>query len=308
MDLIRCLQAFVRVAEAGSLSAVARDLHESHSSVTRQIGQLEAHFGVRLFQRNTRRLSLTEDGRELLGRAQQMLELAEAMESGFGSKRASPQGLVRLCVSVAAGMFLVPRLSRLLAQHPGLSIELMLRDTVGDLIEERLDLAVHAGPVADGSLIARSLSVMRRVIVATPDYLARRGAPRSPAELAGHSCILHSSRDAGGWRLIGPEGEAVVPLPLRLAIDNSNAVYQAALAGEGMALLSDIRVTDDLRTGRLQRVLADHQAPDETVHLVYPSRRHLPPRTRVVIDFLVEQFAQRAQETRQAMVRAPIDA
>ncbi len=290
MDLVRGLRTFVRIAEIGSFSAVARELGESHSAVTRLVGQLEEHLGVRLFQRTTRRLSLTEDGREALGYARQMLELAESMESGFGSQRSSPRGVVRLGTTIAFGMYLVPRIPALLQRYPDLSLELVMRDQIGDLIEERLDLATHVGPIADTSLVVRALASSRRIAVAAPVYLERHGAPRTPAELGEHDCILHNDgRDSAGWRFAGPDGQFEVPISGRLSANNSAAVHIAALRGQGIAMLPELRVIDDIRAGRLHRVLAEFEAPGEPSFIVYPSRRHLAPRTRVVIDFLVEQ-------------------
>ena len=289
MDLIGSLRVFGRVAELGSFSAVARELQESHSAVTRQIGNLEEHFGARLFHRNTRGLALTEDGRELLGYARQMLDLTETMESGLGRQRAEPKGLVRVGLPISGGIFVAPRLPQLFGRYPGLSIELVMRDHPFDLIEERLDLAVHLGEVADHSLIARALVTPRLFAVAAPSYLQQRGTPETPADLADHDCILHSDLDRYGWRFAGPDGPYQVHVSGRLVTNNTAALQLAALGGQGIAMLPDIRVIDDIRSGRLRPVLTGHQAPGVTAHIVYPSRRHLAPRTRVVIDFLLEQ-------------------
>jgi DNA-binding transcriptional LysR family regulator len=308
MDMLRALGTFARIAETGSFSAVARELHESHSAVTRLIGQLEAHFGVRLFHRTTRKLSLTEDGRELLGHSQQMLELAETMEEGLRRHRSSPHGHVRLGSSVAFGLFLTPRVPLLLDRYLGLSLELVMSDHVGDIIEDRLDLAVRTGPIADASLVARVVGTFRRLAVAAPTYLERRGTPRMPAELAQHDCILHhNGRDIGAWRFKGPDGLVEVQVSGRFGADSSEAIHDAALGGQGIALLWETRVLDDLRAGRLQRVLTDYSSPEAQAFIVYPSRRHLPPRTRVVIDFLVELFQELEQQRNAAKRAAPAE-
>ena len=308
MDLLRALGTFSRIAETGSFSAVARELHESHSAVTRLIGQLEAHFGVRLFHRTTRKLGLTEDGRDLLGHAQQMLELADTIEEGLRRHRSSPHGHVRLGSSVAFGLFLTPRVPALLARYPGLSLELALSDHIGDLIEDRLDVAVRTGPIADASLVARVAGTFRRLAVAAPAYLERRGTPRTPAELAEHECILHhNGRDVGSWRFKGPEGLTEVPVSGRFSADTSEAVHDAALGGQGIALLWETRVVDDIRAGRLLRVLADYSSPDAQAFVVYPSRRHLAPRTRVVIDFVIDQLRELEQQRNAAKRAAPAE-
>jgi len=288
MDLIACLRAFARVAELGSFSAVAREIRESHSAVTRQIGNLEAHLGVRLFQRTTRGLTLTEDGRELLGYTRQMLELAENMESSLGHRRESPQGLVRL--GTFASEFFVPRIPKLLERYPGLSVELVVQDHAHDLIERRLDLALHRGPVANITLVARALRVSHFIAVAAPSYLERRGEPKKPADLEQHDCILHTEFDSEGWQFVGPDGPCRVRISGRLASNNGAAVRLAALNAQGIAMLLDWRVFEDISSGRLRRVLVDYEGPGEQTYVVYPSRQHLAPRTRVVIDFVVDEI------------------
>ena len=292
MDLIRSLNIFTRVVDAGSFSAVAREAGGNHSAVTRQIAQLEEHFGVRLFHRSTRRLTLTEDGRDLLAYARQLLDLTETMESGLGQQRHSPQGPVRLGTTVAGGMFIVPRVPKLLRRYPGLSLDLMMRDHIGDLIEERLDLALLAGPITDLSLIARAVGPSRLITVAAPAYLEQRGTPRTPADLAQHDCIVHSERHSAGWTFAGPGGSSEIRVFGKLAVNNTTGVHSAVLSGQGIGVLPEFMAVDDLAAGRLRQVLADYQAPGKTTYVVYPSRRHLAARTRVVIDFLVEEVSE----------------
>ena len=207
MDLIQALQTFSRVTETGSFSAVAREKNSSHSAVTRMMGQLETHFGVRLFHRTTRRLSLTEDGQDLLGFARHLLEVVEGMEGVLGSHRTAPTGLVRVGTTMAAAVLLTPRLLGLLERHVGLAVELVVRDQLGDMIEERLDVAVQLGQPTDSSLMARRAGAFGRTLVAAPIYLERRGAPARPENLAEHTCILHEfGPESAVWRFNGPEG------------------------------------------------------------------------------------------------------
>jgi DNA-binding transcriptional LysR family regulator len=289
MDLLRDLRAFVRTVETGSFAAVARETHESHSAVTRQIAQLEAHFGVRLFHRTTHGMSLTDDGRELLGHARQMLELEEAMEGSLRYQSVSPKGTVRLATSIAFSIFLVPRIPLLMERYPELSLELVTVDPpFPDLIEARLDLAVRVGPNADSSLVARHLYEGRRITSAAPSYLGRWGIPAVPGDLRKHNCLMHEF-DAGTWRFKGPDGTIEVAVSSRFCANSSEVLHGLTLSGQGITLLPELRVIDDIRAGRLRRLLAEYQVPPVPVFVVYPSRRHLPPRTRVVIDFLVEQ-------------------
>jgi DNA-binding transcriptional LysR family regulator len=290
MDLLGALQVFVRVTETGSFSAVAREGPTSQSAVTRQIAQLEQHFGARLFHRTTRRLSLTEDGQGLLSHARHLLETAEEMEAALGKQSSSPTGLVRVGLSVSAGRFMAPRLPTLLAQHPGLRVELVMRDQFSDMVEERLDLALRGGEIADASLVARRIGQLGRAVVAAPLYLERHGAPSVPADLLSHTCLIHdTAADAEVWRFTGPEGPINVRVNGAFIANDSEALNLAARAGHGIALLPEFQVIDDLRAGRLFRLLDGYPSQRLPVHIVYPSRRNLAPRTRVVMDFLVAQ-------------------
>src|ERR1700733_10507690 len=191
MDTFETLRTFVRVAETGSLSAVARENNASQSTVSRQITSLEEHFGVRLFHRTTRHLSLTDDGESLHDHARGVLETVEGMEAALGQHKTSPAGHVRVGTPVSLGLGLMNRIPELVARYPGLSVELVMQDNAGDMIEEGLDLAVRSGEVLNQSLIKRSLGGVIRVAVAAPSYLSRVGCPRNPAELVEHECIVH---------------------------------------------------------------------------------------------------------------------
>lgn len=290
MDLLGALRAFVRVTETGSFSAVARETHTSQSAVTRLIAQLEQHFDVRLFHRTTRRLSLTDDGQALLSHARHLIESADEMETVLGRQSAAPRGLVRVGTSIAAGLFLSTRVPAMLARYPGLSVELVMRDQLVDMVEERLDLAFRSGEIADASLVARRVGFLGRAVVAAPIYLERHGAPAVPEDLAQHTCLIHdATAEPDLWRFTGAEGPSSVRVSGAFIANDSEAVRRAARAGHGVARLPEIQLIDDLRAGRLFRLLEDYPSQLEPVHIIYPSRRNLAPRTRVVMDFLVEQ-------------------
>lgn len=291
MDLIAGLHVFVRVAETGSFSAVARETGASQSAVTRQIAQLEAHFGVRLLHRTTRKLSLTEDGQGLLTRARHLLEEAEALEDTFGRDAKAPTGLVRIGLPVGGAILLTPDFGGLLRDHPGLSIEVVVSDHIEDLVAERLDLAVRVGAAADTSLVSRGLAMVGSAAVAAPAYLEKFGAPRHPVDLSAHACVvLDLGPDSGHWVFEGPDGKVDVSVTGAFQSDNSLIVRQAVLAGQGIGLLGEALVMNDIRSGRLYRLLPDYAVRRRPAFVVYPSRRFLPQRTRVVIDFLVQRF------------------
>jgi DNA-binding transcriptional LysR family regulator len=290
MDMIDALRSFIRVVETGSFSAVSRENHISQSGVTRQIGQLEAHFKARLFHRTTRRLSLTDDGESLLAHARRLVEAADEMEETFGHQSSTPTGLVRLGTSVAGGLVLAPRLPVLLARHPGLKVELVMRDQFGDMIEDRLDLEWRSVEIADASLVVRRIGETGRAVVAAPSYLEQFSTPEVPADLASHACLIHSSMsEPHTWRFTGPEGTLSVEIDGSFIANNSAAVLRAARAGHGIALLPEIEVLDDLHLGRLRRLLKNYPSQIMPVYIIFPSRRNLAPRTRVVMDFVVAQ-------------------
>jgi DNA-binding transcriptional LysR family regulator len=290
MDTIETLRTFVRVVETGSLSAVAREANASQSTISRQITSLEEHYGVRLFHRSTRRLSLTDDGENLHDRAMHVLGMVEGMEAALGQHTISPTGLVRVATPVSLGLILMNRVPELMARYPGLSVELVMKDDLGDMIEERLDLAVRSGEITNLSLIKRNLGNVVRVAVASPAYLERRGLPRHPQDLAGHDCIVHQVTPADSdWRLFGPAGFVSVAVRGMLSTNNHEAVRAAALGGLGIGLLPEYQAVDDVAAGRLTRVLPEHTSEALPAYLVYPSRRHLAHRTRVVIEFLVKE-------------------
>jgi DNA-binding transcriptional LysR family regulator len=293
MDLLGALGVLVRVVETGSFSAVARERELSQAAVARQVSQLEEHFGVRLFHRTTRKLSLTDDGEMLLGLARPVLDGVETLEAALGQHSAAPVGLVRVGVTVAASRPLAQRLPTLLADHPGLKIELVVSDRFGDMIEERLDLAVRVGEITDASLVARRSGIAVRVAAAAPSYIKRHGEPSSPADLANHTCIVHGvGPDSDVWTFTMPEGPRDFRVSGGFLANDVRAVHLAARTGYGIAYLALFEVADDLRNGRLVRVLGDFPATGVPFSLVYPSRRHLAPRTRLVIDFIWEQFRQ----------------
>lgn len=291
MDLISGLQTFIRVIETGSFSAVARESNTSQSAVTRHIAQLEEHFGVRLFHRTTRKLSLTDDGQDLEARARHLLEVATDLEDTVGRARGAPTGLVRVGMPVGAAMLLMPDFGPLLRRYPNLAIELVVEDRIDDLVAERLDVGLRFGQSPDASMMSRAIATLGAAPVAAPAYLERHGAPAHPPELANHTCIISAAGNGSAhWAFIGRSGPVEVEVTGPLRSDNLLVVRRAALSGHGVAMLADALIINDIRESRLYRLLPDYTTARRQVFVVYPSRRHLPPRTRVVIDFLIDRF------------------
>jgi DNA-binding transcriptional LysR family regulator len=293
MDLINGLHTFIRVVETGSFSAVARESNASQSAVTRQVAHLEEHFGVRLLHRTTRKISLTDEGQDLVARARRLLEEAEDLQDTFGRNGGAATGLVRVGLSVGAAILLVSDFADLLREHPGLSVQMVVSEQVDDLVAERLDVALRLGQPSDSSLVSRMLTTVGSAPVAAPAYLERHGAPEHPSDLLNHTCIvLDSGPDSAHWVFAGPDGTEDVEVHSAFRSNNSLVVRQAALAGYGIALLSDPLTLTEIRAGRLYRLLPNYTAPRRQAFIVYPSRRHLAQRTRVVIDFLIQEYRQ----------------
>jgi DNA-binding transcriptional LysR family regulator len=293
MDLLGTLKVLVRVTETGSFSAVARERNLTQAAVAKQVAQLEETFGVRLFHRTTRKLSLTDDGRTLLELARPVLDGVEIIEASLGRQSASPVGLVRVGVTGTASHFLAERLPSLLADNQGLKVELVESDRFGDMVEDRLDLALRIGETTDASLVQRCCGMFPRVVVATASYIDRCGKPATPADLVSHTCIVHDvGPDSDVWTFVTPEGPKGFRVSGGFLANSARTVHTAARGGYGIAFLGLLEVLDDLQSGALVRLLSEFPAPLLPISLVYSSRRHLAPRTRLVLEFVLEQTRQ----------------
>ena len=292
MDLLAAFRVYVRVAEARSFSAVARELGTTQPAVSRQVAALEEHLGARLIQRTTRSLALTEDGRDLLGHARRVLDTVEEAEAAVGRRHVAPGGLVHLGAPSTFGrLHVAPRVPRLLERYPELSIDLRMSDVVSDLVAEGLDLALRVLPVQDSSLVSRKIGSARLVVVASERCLAMYGEPKHPSDLAHLPCIVFTNLAAPNeWVFHGEAGDLSISVSGRFRTDNGEAIREAALAGLGFALLPTWFFGAEITSGLLRPVLMDWQPPPTPISAVYPSRRNLAPRTRAVIDFLVDEF------------------
>ena len=292
MDLLAAFRVFVRVAESGSFSAVARELGQTQPAVSRQVSALESHLGARLLQRTTRSLALTSDGQDLLGHARSVLEAVERAEGAVGRHRQGPSGLVRVSSSVTFGRVVIaPRLPGLLERHPMLEVDLRLDDRPADLVHDGIDVAVRVGDITEASLIARRLGTVSMQVMGAPVYLARHGVPRTLEDLASHQCVIRErTAHPNVWRLIGADGVRDVPVSGRFRTDSVEAAKVAVSSGMGLAVLSNWLMQKELAAGTVVPVLTDWKPPAPAVHAVYPSQRNLAPRSRAVIDFLVAEF------------------
>ena len=287
------MAVFARVAEARSFTAAARELGMTKSAVSKQVARLEAHLGLRLLNRSTRRLSLTEAGAAFLGGCQQMVAEAEQAEHAVSFLAAAPRGTLSLNAPVSFGtLHILPGLAAFLAAYPELRVEVTLNDRVVDLVEEGFDAAVRIRKLEDSALVARRLASSRRVLAAAPDYLRRHPAPARLEDLADHDCLIYAyQREGPVWRLEGPEGPREVKVSGRLQVNNGDALMAAAIGGAGIAYLPTFLCGDALRDGRLARVLPDWCDREDSISVIYPQGRNLLPKVRVFVDFMAERCA-----------------
>jgi DNA-binding transcriptional LysR family regulator len=293
MDQLGAIAVFARVIEANGFTAAARALGLSKAAVSKQVARLEDRLGVRLLNRTTRRLGLTEAGRDFYERARRILAEVEEAEQAASSRQASPRGLLRVNAPVTYGIgHVVPVLPAFMRRYPEIRLDLVLNDRYVDLIEEGFDLAIRVGlePLKDSSLVARRLFATRHAVCAAPSYLAARGSPQMPADLARHDCLLYSYLSTGEeWRFLDAAGR---PFGVRVAgpmrANNGDALHHAARAGLGIIYAPAFLLAEDLAAGRLVPVLSDWQTPEAAVHAVYPPGRPLGTKVRVFVDYLAE--------------------
>lgn len=281
------LRLFVRVASTHNISQAGQELGLSAAVASTHLSKLEEDVGVRLLNRTTRKVSLTEEGEAFLPYAEDVLESVEAAEASVGSAKTSPSGVLRVAAPASFGrMHLIPALTDFLGQYPGLRVDLRLSDTMVDLVEGGFDIAIRNSKLKDSSLIARQLAADRRIVCASPDYLNRFGEPRSPEELREHQCINLGSLDT--WEFTEGAHSIKVKTQGPLRADNGEAVRDACVAGMGIALSSTWCVYEHLRRGELVEVLRDHPiAADTSIWAVYPSSRLLALKVRAFVDFLI---------------------
>ncbi len=297
MDRFRALTMFAQVVEQGSLARAADKLGLSTSAVSRHLAELEAHVGARLLNRTTRRLSLTENGQALYERAVQLLADLDEAEAVASAGSAEPRGTLKLTSSTAFGVrHLGAPLAAFAARHPHVRFEIELADRVVDIVDEGLDLAIRIGDVGPQTLIGRRLGVSQLICCASPAYLAQRGTPRTPADLAHHACLTYAySASSNTWRFRAPEGrDETVRVAGPAHANNGEMLASLAAAGLGITLEPDFIVAPELRRGALVPLLEGFAPPATAIHAVYPSRRHLSAKVRVLVDFLGDYFATHA--------------
>ena len=295
LDRLTGLEVFAKVAAVGSLSAAGRALGMSQTMVTKHMAALEARLGVKLFHRSTRRLSITEAGRNYLEASERILADIEAADAAVAADRVEPRGLLRLNVPVAFGTLqIAPLLSEFERRHPLVTIELGLNDRLVDLADEGWDLAIRIGSLSNSSLISRRIAPCRTVVCAAPSYLAARGKPYTVSSLAEHNCLGYTLSSVTGvdrWAF-GAKGDATVSISGNLRANNGDALRAAAIAGQGLAYLPTFVVADDMRAGTLVALDLDQPTVEfGGIYAVFLPDRHPAAKVRAFIDFIANRFA-----------------
>jgi len=290
MDRLLAMKVFASVVEAGSFSRAAEQLHISNTAASRHVAELEQHLGVRLLQRSTRRLSLTDAGANYYGRCRHILTDVEDAEATAGSA----EGQVRGSLPHSFGLqYVAPLIPEFCRRYPQLHLELNFSDGLTDLVEEGVDLALRIALDINTTLVARKLTEICIVCCASPAYLARAGEPTAPEELARHACLTYAYAERGDtWRFQKDGGEYAVSVKGEFRANNGEMIRLAGLAGQGIMLQPTFLVGDDLRAGRLVQVLPTYQVANRAAYAVFLPAARRSARVRAIVDFLLEAFGQ----------------
>ena len=296
MDKFQEMQTFVAVVQAGSFVEAAEVLQMSKTTVSRLVSDLESRLGVRLLHRTTRKLSLTKEGERFQERCTDLLRDVDAAEAEMTAHAGEAVGQLKITVPVGFGMlYLTPLWPAFMKRHPKVELDVTLSDRVMDLVDEGYDMAVRIGRLPNSSLISRQFATTRLVVCASPAYVRKHGTPLHPSEIAEHSVIAYTLLTTGDqWQFEGPEGPVSVKVRARLRSNSGDTCSAAALQGQGIVLQPTFLVGPHLKSGALIEVLPEYRASELGIFTVYPSRKHVAPKVRVLIDFLAESFRRSA--------------
>jgi DNA-binding transcriptional LysR family regulator len=284
------LRLFLRVVETNSFTAAAEMLGIQKSTISRRIGQLEDDMGVRLLQRTTRKLKLTDEGQELFERCRPLVDELEQLPDFLAARHAEPQGRLRITMPPELAQFLTNELiTEFMHTHPRIQLELELSTRVVNLIEEGIDLALRVGPLNDSTLVARKAASVGSGLYATPAYLKTHGTPETPDDLLQHHCLGRLSTNLQ-WSFDNWQEGAPIPIPARMKANSLAFIKEMALQGLGIARIPRLFCNKEVEQGLLIPVLEPYHLPDTELHVIYPSRRHLNPKVRLFIDHLLTRL------------------
>jgi len=294
MDKLKAMQTFVAIAEAGSLTAAAVELGSSLPAVVRSLAALEAELGVRLLNRTTRRISLTEEGKQYLANCQQIITAVEEGENALTLQAAEPSGQLTITAPVLFGqMHVAPAVTRFVQRYEKMRCTLLLYDRVVNLLEEGIDVSIRIGEMQDSTLVAQPLGMMRRVVVASPAYLKKHGTPRHPLDLSAHNCMRFTpvgAASGGGWQFEDQGKSVTLPVNGNLEFNQAAPAVAACVAGVGLGKFLWYQPAPFIREKKLRIVLEEYEPPARPISVVYPHARLLPARTRVFIEWMKQEL------------------
>jgi DNA-binding transcriptional LysR family regulator len=302
MDRFASITAFVRVTESGGFSAAGRRLNLSKATVSDQVQALENALGVRLLNRTTRRVSLTEIGRNYYDRCVQILQDLDEADEAAGAQQATPRGQLRVYCQQGIVQFVAPVVVDFLARYPEVSVDLRTGHAMIDLVQEAFDLGISPFPPPDSTLVRRRLATLSLMLCCAPAYLERRPAPQSPADLAGHNCLRYPYAPfADGWHFLDADGNPVVArISGNLISSSPSTMRAAAVAGIGLVMTAPFLIGDLLASGALVPLLPGYRTQEVEINALYPHRRHLSAKVRAFIDMLADRFAEQQRWLRPA--------
>ena len=294
MDQLTAMKLFTRVVETGSFSAVGREMNMGQPAVSKQVSALEQKLGVRLLNRSSRQLVLTEAGTNYYERCVGILADVEEAETVASSLTATPRGRLRANMSIAFGrLHIAPFMPEFLERYPEISIDLMMNDRFVDLVSEQVDVAIRIGSLGDSSLMARKLGVSPLVVVGAPSYFEKYGHPQHPEDLKDHNCLIYTFLNTGNvWRFSKDNKVYNIQAQGNCQSDNTDGIRDIMVAGTGLAMVPAWLVRCELAHGELVTVLGDYLPWSSPIHAVYPESKYVPLKVRCFIDFLLEKFAE----------------
>lgn len=293
MDKLRAMQAFMHIADEGSLTAAARVMSSSLPAMVRTLAALEAHLGVRLFNRTTRRIALTDEGRRYLERCREVLGAVQDAEESLGDQGGKPRGHLVITAPVLFGqMYVAPAVTRFVQRYPGVNCKLMLHDRVVNLLEEGIDVGVRIGALEDSTLVAQSVFSIRRVVVASPAFLRKHGLPKHPRDLASSNCVRFTGPSEPWWTFHEKGKTFTVPVSGNLEFNNAAPAVEACVAGAGFGMFISYQAAPFVQQKKLVTVLEEFEPPKRPVSVVYPHARLLPARTKVFIEWMKDELSQ----------------
>ena len=298
MDKLYAIEAFIKIVDAGSITAAAEALGVSQPSMVRTLAALERELGVRLLNRTTRRMSLTDEGRDYCERGRQIITAVEEAQQSLSSRRLAPRGLLRIASSVSFGRtFVAPVVVEFLAEHPEVNIELLLLDRVVDLVEEGMDIAVRVAKLPDSSIVAHPIGEVHRVVVASPALIRTHGVPKEPTDLRGKPCVSFTGVvSPGQWRFIEGRKPVQVQVKNALVTNQIDAGVHACVHGAGFGRFLCHHVLEQISAGKLVRILKEFEGEPTPANIIYPAARHQSPNSRAFVRFAQPRLKERLQE------------